>query len=195
LSDVLALVDALDIERVHFIGESVGGMLGIALASLHPHRIRTLTLIATPFTAGGRASQGQTLGHASWEDALAALGTREWWLRSRAAAGERATDPREEDYFADEFGRTSVAGAVELVEFLSKEDVSELARTIAAPTLILAPKQAGNRSSPEQQRTMAALMPSATREEYDGGRGAFYQHPDDLARKVATWIEAHEEDA
>jgi len=42
--DVIGLLDALDIDRVHFIGLSIGGMIGQSLALNHIHRLRSLAL-------------------------------------------------------------------------------------------------------------------------------------------------------
>jgi 3-oxoadipate enol-lactonase len=46
-NDVIGLLDALSINQVHFVGLSVGGMIGQALALNHAHRLRSLALCDT----------------------------------------------------------------------------------------------------------------------------------------------------
>ncbi len=45
--DVVQLLDALDIDRVHFVGLSLGGMIGQRLAVNDSHRLKSLTLCDT----------------------------------------------------------------------------------------------------------------------------------------------------
>ncbi|HMV40482.1 MAG TPA: alpha/beta hydrolase [Plasticicumulans sp.] len=51
-ADVLALLDALDIERCDVVGHSLGGVVALQLAILQPQRIRSLLLL-TPAPADG----------------------------------------------------------------------------------------------------------------------------------------------
>ena len=48
VEDLVTIIDDLGAQSVHVCGESAGGMVGIALAALHPQRVRTLTLVSTP---------------------------------------------------------------------------------------------------------------------------------------------------
>jgi len=50
--DTAGLLDALELERVHVAGRSMGGMIGQTLAARHPERVLTLTSIMS--TTGAR---------------------------------------------------------------------------------------------------------------------------------------------
>ncbi len=45
--DVVAIIEKLQLKRVHFCGLSMGGFVGIRLAARYPHLLRSLTLIAS----------------------------------------------------------------------------------------------------------------------------------------------------
>lgn len=45
--DFVALLDALRIESVHFIGHSTGGAIGMSVAARHPGRLRSMLLYAS----------------------------------------------------------------------------------------------------------------------------------------------------
>ena len=46
-ADVVALIEALKLGRVHFCGLSMGGFIGMRLAARHPERVRSLMLCET----------------------------------------------------------------------------------------------------------------------------------------------------
>ena len=45
--DAVSVLDALDIEKAHILGISMGGMIAQIIASNHPNRLKTFTLIAS----------------------------------------------------------------------------------------------------------------------------------------------------
>ncbi|MGW3046198.1 alpha/beta fold hydrolase [Kitasatospora sp. NPDC001159] len=48
ISDVLGFADALGAQRFHLVGHDWGGLVAWALASAHPERLHTLSVLATP---------------------------------------------------------------------------------------------------------------------------------------------------
>jgi pimeloyl-ACP methyl ester carboxylesterase len=67
VDDVLALADALAIERCHVIGHDWGGALAWAVASEAPERVATLTVLSTPYpSAMTRVALRSDQGLRSW---------------------------------------------------------------------------------------------------------------------------------
>lgn len=64
--DVLGLMDALGIERAHYMGSSMGGMVGQCLGLKAGDRFQSLTLVSTTSQVAGP-------GTASWDERIAAV--------------------------------------------------------------------------------------------------------------------------
>lgn len=55
VADVLALVDAADVERVHVVGHDWGGAVAWNVAGRHPDRVASVTSLSTPHPAAMQA--------------------------------------------------------------------------------------------------------------------------------------------
>jgi 3-oxoadipate enol-lactonase len=53
-SDVVALLDAMEIERVHLCGESMGGLVALWLAANHPQRVERAIFASTAVKIGSK---------------------------------------------------------------------------------------------------------------------------------------------
>ena len=56
VGDVLAMLDAAELDRVHLVGHDWGGAVAWAAAAWHPDRIASLTVLSTPHPAAMAAS-------------------------------------------------------------------------------------------------------------------------------------------
>jgi len=77
-AQILAVLDALSLPRVHWVGDSSGGIFGLLLAAAHPDRIASLVLCKHT-DANSRSYQAYLRAgsrHAS--DAMRAFGVGEW---------------------------------------------------------------------------------------------------------------------
>ena len=64
--DILHLLDHLEIQRVVFVGESFGGIIGLKFAHAFPQRTRALVLCNTPCRLPRRRGSRQGIGTRPW---------------------------------------------------------------------------------------------------------------------------------
>lgn len=55
VADALAILDALEVDRVHVVGHDWGGAVAWALASEAPERVASLTVLSTPYPGAMKA--------------------------------------------------------------------------------------------------------------------------------------------
>src|SRR5689334_1836127 len=94
--DVIAFLDALELERVHYIGESVGGITGIVLGARDPERFRSITLVQTPIRLGPLLQDAMRGDFPTWSAALRELGPGGWITRNMDRADPRTAWEREQ---------------------------------------------------------------------------------------------------
>ncbi|MDL5364260.1 3-oxoadipate enol-lactonase [Xanthomonas sp. NCPPB 2654] len=89
--DVLALLDALSVERTHFCGLSIGGLTGQWLGLHAGERLQTLTVCATAARIGTEDSWRARIAQVRAEGLAGLLdGTRERWFTPAFAAMQPA---------------------------------------------------------------------------------------------------------
>jgi 3-oxoadipate enol-lactonase len=140
VGDLTALLDHLGATKVHYCGESMGGILGLALAARHPERVRTLTLVATPVFIEEGMKQRYALGHGSRTEAMEKMGIREWV--SATTRGTRIPAGQEPDLFewyVDEFTKGDPDVQVAMSKVVNAANASNFLPDVQAPVLGLYP--------------------------------------------------------
>jgi 3-oxoadipate enol-lactonase len=140
IGDLIALFDHLGAERVHYCGESLGGIIGMALAAEHPDRIRTLNLVAAPVRVPRSTQEAFSFGMPSWQEAMRTLGSQAWSDKANAATRFPAgTDPGMLRWYADEMGKSNVDVLVAVSLLASRVNATPFLARIQAPVLGLYP--------------------------------------------------------
>jgi 3-oxoadipate enol-lactonase len=140
VGDLIALFDHLGADSVHFCGESMGGILGLALAAQYPERMRTMTLVGTPVFIEERMKERYALGHGSRTDAMERMGIRDW-----VAATTRGTripadeEPDLFEWYVDEFAKGDPEVQVAMSKLVNAADASSFLSEVKAPVLGLYP--------------------------------------------------------
>ena len=142
IEDLVALIDALGGGPVHYCGESLAGILGMVLAAEHPAKLRTLSLVAAPVFINANTQKTFAFGHATWQDALSAMGSRKWSEAVNTATRFPAgTDPGLLGWYAEEMGRSSVEVLIRMSRIAASVDARPYLPRIRTPTLGLYPAQ------------------------------------------------------
>lgn len=136
--DVIAILDNLGLERVHFAGLPLGGMTGQTLAALHPQRLESLTLMAT--TAHKPPAQAwldrAVLVRQEGTKAILDATLQRWFTPGYLEAGLPAIDIISRDFAAND-----ADGYAACCEAIARMDLRALLPNIKTQTLVIAGKQ------------------------------------------------------
>ena len=125
IEDLLALIDSLGSEPIHYCGESLGGILGMVLAAQHPQRLRTLSLVAAPLLINQDTQRAFAFNYPTWQEALQTMGSRKWADAANAATRfPEGTDPGLLAWYADEMGKSSVDVLIRMSRIASTVDAT-----------------------------------------------------------------------
>lgn len=166
--DAIALIEALDLPPVVFIGLSIGGLIAQRVAALRPDLVRALVLSNTAAQIGTRDS---------WNARIAAVG---------AGGIDTIADAVMERWFAPEFRassqvrpwrnmltRTPVAGYAAACAALASADLTAQTSDLRLPTLVIAGACDGA-TPPDLVRATAGLIAGAA---FDVIQGAGHLPP------------------
>jgi len=139
LNDMKGFLDALGLDRVHYVGESLGAILGVAFAVRWPERLRSLTLCAGSTAVGPQAQKLFAVGYQDWPTALGALGGGGWVkaVMDRTGALGGAT-PAHTEWIIKEWSKTPTHVLQGLCQVVPEVDVAPLLSQVKVPTLVLA---------------------------------------------------------
>jgi 3-oxoadipate enol-lactonase len=133
--DVLAVLDALGIERVNWCGLSMGGMVGQWLGAKAPERIERLVLTNTSSYFADKTMWNERLKLVREKGvaAFAAANMERWFTK-----GFRERSPKLVAWMREMFAATPLEGYLACAEAVRDMDQRELLPKIKAPTLVIA---------------------------------------------------------
>jgi 3-oxoadipate enol-lactonase len=181
-AQILALLDAFSLPRVHWVGESSGGLIGLLLAAAHPERIASLVLCNTPTHISDDIRRIYALDRESTAAAMRTYGVGEWCRRTLGYRLdlEHASEALREWCIA-EMDKTRPDVAASLHECFESVDVKPILAGISAPVLLLSGDK--SRIASEQQKILAESPPHGRLELFAGyGHGVNLLQPERCAR-------------
>lgn len=188
--DAMGLMDALGIERVHWVGESSGGIVGMTAALNHPQRLHSLTLCDTPFRRSAQIASTYTLGEASRAAAFDKYGVGGWCRQTLSYRLDTTkASPALCEWYIAQMDATPVHVANAMDQAVAQGDLSTRLPEIQTPTLILG----GARSliADETHRTaMRERMPRAQVVAFEGyGHGISLLAPERCVAEIKKFVD------
>jgi 3-oxoadipate enol-lactonase/4-carboxymuconolactone decarboxylase len=164
--DAISLLDYFRLERVHWVGEASGGMIGCTLAQLAPERLSSLVLCDTPLRPVAESHKPPE------RDFIMTEGVRAWHMQtlSQRIDLERA-QPEIIEWYGMQMEKTPPDVAAAIIEG-SDRFLDDAVTSLPVPVLLLVGGKDRERAA--EQRDMAAQLPHGEVEVIEGySKGIF----------------------
>lgn len=175
--DVISFLDALGIDKVHYVGERTGAMTGAVLGAKYPDRITSLTLFGCPTHCGEALQQAmwQMLSpdlqqqYSGWSDAIRGLGgAYAWhdhvrWLHVPGDDAQNAWQVAQLRLCDEDLLERYAAATLDY-------DIAPYLANVAVPTLVAAPTST-YRTNWAQQIQIRTQIPDCELEIVEGSWG------------------------
>lgn len=182
--DVIALLDGLRIERAHFCGLSMGGMIGMRLGAHHASRIERLVLSNTAAQIAPPEAWNARIDKVSREGmAPIAAGVVERWFTPAFAAHA----PEQVEAARRMLRQTPAAGYVANCAAVRDMDQRDGLGTITAPTLVIAGTH-DLATPPQQGQLVAQGIPGARYLELEAAHLSNWEQADRFTQAVIEFL-------
>jgi 3-oxoadipate enol-lactonase len=182
--DALALLDRLGIERVHFCGLSMGGMVGMWLGVSAPQRINKLVLCNTAARIGPPELWNTRIENVrkGGMEAIANAVLERWFTAAFRARGASTIEPVRRTLVA-----TPPDGYIACCAAVRDMDQREAIARVRAPTLVIAGAHDAA-TPPEDGRFLAEKIPGAKYVELEAAHLSNLEVADEFSDAVLRFL-------
>ena len=182
--DVLAILDALKIEKTSWCGLSMGGMVGMWLGANAPQRINKLILSNTSAYMPDKEIWNTRIKTVR-ENGLAAIvpGNMERWFTKDF----REREPKKIQWMTEMFLTTKPEGYIANGEAVRDMDHREIIKSITAPTLVIAGRH-DPATTVEAAEFIRSRIPRASMTVLDAAHIANVEQPHDYVDAVIGFL-------
>jgi len=185
IEDVLAVIDRLGIERVHWGAEASGGHVGMALALERPERVASLTLCNTPFQLPASAND------LFIPEEVERFGLGHWAAKTLERRLDIAKIDRGwVDWSIAEFAKVPPRIAIAQHEMIARANLLPRLGSITQPVLVMAGRD--SKIAPqEQMTTMYRQLPHAKLVLFEGyGQGIAFTAPERCVAEMRAFLQS-----
>ncbi|WP_433622693.1 3-oxoadipate enol-lactonase [Nocardia sp. CA-120079] len=156
-SDVIGLLDRFGLRRAHFVGLSLGGMVGMWLGEHAPDRLHTLTLCCTSAELGPPSGWAEraALVRSEGTQAVSNAVVQRWFTPQW-----RTDHPEQTHYYEEMVAATDSDGYASCCTAIETMNIADRLSSITAATLVIAGAQ-DPAIPPEHARRIARTIPRA----------------------------------
>jgi pimeloyl-ACP methyl ester carboxylesterase len=159
ISDLVKVIEELKCGPIYFCGESMGGILGIILASTHPDFIKGLALVSTPVFINQSMKSKYSLGFSSRLEAMQKMGIEEWvYQTSVIARFPPETNPKLLEWYVKEFSKSAPEVLIHYSDLVNSANATEFLKDIQCPTIAIMPSN-GPITDPQQIQLLKEKIP------------------------------------
>lgn len=189
--DAMVVLDALGIERCHFVGLSIGGMIGQSLGLRHARRLHSLVLCdtQTESPADAAAFWGPKIEKIQAASSLEPIAdeTLGRWLTENY----KREHPGRWKQIRDTVAACTPTGYIGCAQAIGNFDFTARLGSVPAPVLVACGTD-DPRASPGESRHIASLFRDSSYEEFKGARHLpNVEQPEAFNRMLLAWLGAH----
>ncbi|MBK4991100.1 3-oxoadipate enol-lactonase [Pseudomonas sp. S36] len=188
--DVLALLDALDIQQAHFVGLSMGGLIGQWLGINAGQRLRSLTLCNTAAQIGTAEVWNSRIDTVLKGGQQAMVELRDGSIARWFTPGFAQAQPQQAQRICQMLAQTSPQGYAANCAAVRDADFREQVGGIQVPTLIVAGTE-DVVTTPAHGRFMQAAIQGADYAEFPAAHLSNVEIGEAFSRRVLDFLQAH----
>ena len=178
-TDLANLMDYLEIEKAHVVGETIGGTIALQFAYQFPQRLHTVTTCTSPYKFRGVPT------YLEYYNLVKEKGVEAWVRQTADRRLEPGnSNPRHHEWYVQQMTKTSQRVVLETLAYLATVDLTPILPQITAPTLVMVGELSAM-NTPDRAQHMVELLPHGTLVQVPGA-GGYVQHSAP-AQCVAIW--------
>lgn len=132
VEDVVRVIAALGVPRVHLVGGKIGGTIALAVAARHPQLVDRLAVLGAPASLRDMIARTP-----AWRAQIAQEGVLAWVRGSNAGRMGTRMTPAQLEWWAQLMGRTAASTLQGFLRMVPDVDVTGEVRRITAPALVV----------------------------------------------------------